>query len=68
MSSGDVNAAGYTVAEIQAGLRDVLNVDMDTPAYVDGRRVGGALANGKEGDYTTAIRASECRGTRVRFL
>ncbi len=35
----DVNAAGYTVAEIQASLRDVLNVDKDTPAYVDGRRV-----------------------------
>jgi hypothetical protein len=38
-SEVDVNAAGYTVAEIQAGLRNVLNVDMDTPAYVNGRRV-----------------------------
>jgi len=35
----DMHLAGYTVAEIQAGLRDVMKVDMDTPAYVDGRRV-----------------------------
>ena len=31
--------AGYTIAEIQVALRDEINVDMDTPAYVDGHRV-----------------------------
>ncbi len=35
----NVKLAGYTVAEIQAGLRDEIGVAMDTPACVDGRRV-----------------------------
>ena len=34
-----INVAGYTVAEVQLGLRDEMHLDVDTPAYVDGRRV-----------------------------
>ena len=35
----DVPLAGYTIAQIQVVLRDEITVAMDTPAYVDGRRV-----------------------------
>lgn len=36
----DLPLAGFTVEEIQFSLRDVLNVGMDVPAYIDGKRVG----------------------------
>ena len=34
-----INVAGYTVAEVQAEFRDEMHLGVDTPAYVDGRRV-----------------------------
>jgi hypothetical protein len=35
----DMDLAGFSVEEIQFSLRDVLNVDMDAQAYVDGNLV-----------------------------
>ena len=47
----DMKLGGYTVAEIQAGLRDEIGVAMDTPAYVDGRRVVDKNQKVEEGQY-----------------